>query len=429
VTGREVVVVGLGAAGSSVLYQLARRGVSVLGVDRFQPPHDLGSTHGDTRITREAIGEGGEYVPLVRRSMELWREIENASGLQLFTRTGALILGRPGELGAMHGKSDFVGRTIRAARDFGVTHELVSADDVRERFPSFRTVGDEIAYHEPGAGFLRPERCVSAQLQLARSHGAEVRTDERVLSCRPRGAGVVVETAGAEYVADRAVVCAGPWVAGLVSADLARLFTVHRQVMHWFDVAEVYSRYAPDAFPVFVWERGRDGVIYGVPAVDGPTGGFKVAFEQYDVATDPDAVVREVALGETSSMYERYVAPCFAGAGPACIRATSCSYTCTPDFDFVIDDHPESDRMLLVSACSGHGFKHSAAIGEAAAQRVVDGRSALDLSAFALSRFAALSAADQRAPIIPRSRRSGRYRLDSRRNGGGNHEPGDAPVH
>ena len=165
----DTIVVGLGAMGSATLLQLARRGQRVLGLDRHDPPHAWGSTHGDTRITRVGIGEGEDYVPLVQRSHQIWREIEAETGADLLTQCGALILAPGSSTAVVHGKANFVRRTIAAAERFGIPHEVLAPEDCTRRFPQFRLRGDEVVYHEPGGGYVRPERCVEAQLMLARS--------------------------------------------------------------------------------------------------------------------------------------------------------------------------------------------------------------------------------------------------------------------
>ena len=206
----DVVVVGLGAVGSATTYQLASAGATVVGIDRGSPPHTDGSSHGATRITRLAVGEGGEYVPLVRRSHELWREIEAQTGRELLVACGGLIMGRPTATG-QHGVADFTTTTIEIARAHGIDHEVLSADEVRERFGVFG-VTDELAYFEPSAGYLRPEACVAAQLELAERLGATIRRDETVRSVVEHADGVLVETSAGSYAAGSVVLAGGPWM-------------------------------------------------------------------------------------------------------------------------------------------------------------------------------------------------------------------------
>jgi len=371
--------------GSAAAYHLARLGTRVIGLDALAPPHDRGSSHGATRITRLAIGEGAHYVPLVMRSHQLWREIEAETGADLLTECGGLILGREGAQRS-HGSTRFLDRTIGAARQSGIGHEVLAAAEVRRRFPQFAVADDERGYYEPSAGFVRPEACVGAQLELARRHGARLVTGERVLAVEADGAGVRVRTAGATYVAGRAVITAGPWVGGLLPPAVSRLFTVSRQVLYWFAPAGPPERYMPGVFPIFIQTGDSDAdICYGFPIADGPGDGVKVATEQFGEATTADAPRDGVTAKEIAAMRRRAVRLLPELTGP-CVRSVTCLYTCTPDFGFVIDVLPDSPQILVASPCSGHGFKHSAAVGEAIGQVLARGGSDIDLAPFALRR-------------------------------------------
>ena len=259
----DVIIVGLGAMGSATIYQLAKRGVTVIGIDRFSPPHVLGSTHGDTRITRQATGEGEEYVPIVLRSHEIWREIETETATDLFTACGGLILKADSMTSRQHGADDFFKATVDVAVKFRIEHEIISADEVRSCFPQFHLDEGHQGYYEPGAGFVRPEAAVTAQLQLASRHGARIQRNERVLRIDATTNGVTVRTDKATYAADKAVIAAGPWVGRLAgSADIARLCTVYRQVLHWFDLDRSAESLTSDQMPVFVWAFGPETTIY-----------------------------------------------------------------------------------------------------------------------------------------------------------------------
>ena len=383
----DVIVIGLGAMGAAATYQLAKAGVTVLGIDRYAPPHAFGSTHGDTRITRLAVGEGAQYAPLVRRSHEIWRDIERRTGRQLLHECGGLVMARQRSQG-QHGVPDFVGGTLAVATAHGVDHEVLDTGQIRQRFPQL-AVTDEHGYYEAGSGYVVPEECVAAQLQLAGELGATVRTGETVRSWSSDGGTVEVVTDRGTYSAGSLVLAAGPWMASLVP-ELAPHLTVHRQVLYWFDIADrsAYERYRD--MPVYIWMHGPGAgdFLYGFPAIDGPDGGIKIAVEQYGAGTSPDAVDREVTELETRAMYEQHVRHLFAGLGPTCLRSASCLYTVTPDFQFVLDLHPGHANVVLASPCSGHGFKHSAAIGEVLAQLATNGESTTDISSFSLRRFA-----------------------------------------
>jgi sarcosine oxidase len=382
----DVVVVGLGAMGSATLHQLARRGVRALGLDRFAPPHDRGSSHGESRITRQAIGEGEEYVPFVLRSHEIWRELEALTGERLLEPVGGLLLSRPAGATRHHGKVDFVRRTIAAARRFAIAHDVLEAGEVMKRFPPFRLAGDEIGYFEPGAGVLRPERCVAVQLDRARALGAAVRTGETVERLAPGARGVEVVTDRARYEAGHVVVTAGAWLPALLGGPFPGLLRVHRQVLTWFapDDADA-AAFSPERFPIFIWMYG-DGdadYFYGVPHL---SEGVKLADEQFAETTGPDEVRREVSAAEIAAIHARHVAGRLTGISRRCVRAETCLYTTARDSGFLIDRHPDWERVIVASPCSGHGFKHSPAIGEAIAELVTDGASRLDVRPFALGR-------------------------------------------
>ena len=383
----EVIVVGLGAVGAAATWQLAKRGAKVLGIDRHSPPHALGSSHGDTRITRLAIGEGAVYTPLAMRSHEIWRDVESRTGEDLLVRTGMLVISSEARRGNLHG-SDFFANTLEAARRYRIAHDVLDAATIRRRFPCFEVRDGEAGYFEHEAGYLRPEACVAAQLRLAEEHGATLHRDERVTGIEAHAGGVRVRTDRGHYDAPHAIVAAGPWVHELVPAEFSRHLTVTRQLLFWFDVSPPLSRFTPPEFPVWIWElQERDQALYGFPAIDGPHGGVKVATEQYARSTTPQEVDRAVSDAEKSRIHEDLVAPHLRGVTARCVKALACLYTTTPDFHFLIDRHPRAPAAVVASACSGHGFKHSAAIGEALAQRIVEGASRIDLAPFGLARF------------------------------------------
>jgi sarcosine oxidase len=383
----ETIVLGLGAMGSATAYQLARKGNRVLGIDRHSPPHVYGSTHGDTRITRLGIGEGAQYTPLAMRSHQIWRELERATGRSLLTTNGLLVLSSAGKTSRSH-VENFFANTVAAARQYEIPHELWDAAQIRRRFPQFNVAHDEAGYFEPAAGFLRPEECVRVALARAEQHGAALHRDEQVLGFDASDSGVTVTTDHATYSGDRLIVTAGPWLPELVGDSVARHLTIYRQILCWFDIDGPVAPFLPDNFPVFIWElQGKKQGIYGFPAVDGARGGMKVATEQYDATTTPKTVERRVSDAEVRALYEEYVAPNISGVSGRCVKAVTCLYTVTPDFGFLIDTLPNAERVIIASPCSGHGFKHSAAIGEALSEWVIDGASGLDLGAFSMKRF------------------------------------------
>lgn len=383
----DTIVLGVGAMGSAAVYQLAKRGNGVLGIDQFSPPHVLGSSHGDTRITRQAIGEGEEYTPLALRSYEIWREIEEKTGKKLLEMCGGLIISS-GARSVINHVEGFFENTIAAAKKYHIRHEIWNAEQMRQKFPQFQVQDNERGYYEYNAGFLRPEECIRANIACAEASGAEIHRNETVERFSQEGEVVKVKTDRGEYRAQKLIVSAGSWFPTLIDEEYAQYFTVMRQVLFWFDVDRPIERFEPKNFPIFIWElQGNSQGIYGFPAIDGPGGGIKIASEQYESITTADTMNRDVTQEEISSMYEQFVAPYFPDVSKRCVKAVSCLYTVTPDSHFVIDVHPRHSSIILASPCSGHGFKHSAAIGEVLAQLAIDGKSTIDISRFGLARL------------------------------------------
>jgi sarcosine oxidase len=394
----EVLVIGLGAMGSAITYQLAQHGVKVLGIDQFAPPHAHGSTHGETRITREAIGEGLQFVPLAMRSHQMWREIEREleDGIDcknhepLFTACGGLVLAREGQASHMHHQRDFLGNTFRAAQAFNIPHERLRASEIENRFPQFVLQGDETAYYEPGAGYVAPEACVRAQLELAARHGADLRYGEKVQSVTTVNGKTIVETDRTRYSAGTTIVAAGPWLPNLLPAFAASLI-VRRQVLYWFECDAEHQpalSYRANECPIFIWHWGSgvDDVFYGFPQLDG-SNTIKVASEQGETSTAADAVNRDVSPAEIATMYSHHISGKLRGINARCTKAVTCLYTNAPLANFIIDRYPKAADTIVVSACSGHGFKHSAAIGEAVAMMAMSGATPMVLKPFAMNCF------------------------------------------
>jgi sarcosine oxidase len=370
----DVIVVGLGAMGGAACDHLARRGVRVLGLDRFRPPHTSGSSHGESRIIREAYFEDPRYVPIVQRAYECWTELERDTGRPLMRVTGGLMIGDPGGV--------LVSGAIRSAETHRLPYELLSAAETRAKFPALNVEDPHVAVWEPRAGVLYPEACVTSQLERATRNGATLKSAEPALSWRADGEGVEVTTAMGTYRAARLVLAAGAWLPALLP-DLRRLFTVERMVAYWFDAKHDAEWFAPERFPVWIWEHGRNRFIYGFPKVGDA---IKIARHHEGELVDPDRVNRNVSAEEISAMLALVAARLPSAAGT--VRSTStCLYTNTPDEAFIIDRHPRHAHALIVSACSGHGFKFANAIGEAIADLVLTGKSRFDLQPFALSRF------------------------------------------
>jgi sarcosine oxidase len=375
--------------GSAALYQLVRRGEKVIGIDRFVPPHANGSSHGGTRVTREAVGEGPAYVPLAVRSHQIINELEKKFGETFLVRSGTLIIGSPA-VGAtpLHGAPDFLDNSIAMAEQFGIEHQILSAEELRVRYPQFRRFRDtDRGYLEPNAGYMLPEALIDAQIRGARSSGAETLTSTAVTSLAQEGDQIVMETTSGPIIARRAIVAAGAWTRGLLGDPFDKILTVTRQTIHWYG-AQDFRAFAPDKMPVFIWfvTDKLEDYFTGFPVTD-PKEGVKMVASRDTPDIDHESVGPKAEPWEADDFYNRHVGPNMIGVKPTVVNSATCFYTNTPDKGFIIDNHPRMDSVLVVSACSGHGFKHSLAIGEAVAQVIHDGKSEIDLSPFNLARF------------------------------------------
>ncbi len=370
----DVIIAGLGAMGSAVAYHLAKAGRRVLGLDRFRPPHDFGSSHGRTRIIREAYFENPLYVPLVHRAYELWHELEQQSGRQLLRQTGGLMIG------AANGV--IVRGAQRSAEEHHLPHRVLSAAEVRQEFPAFHLDSDMVAVWEPRAGILSPELAIQTHLGLAAKSGADLRFDTLVLGWEPGGDGVLVRTATETYAAKQLLLSAGAWLNSL-APDLNLPLTVERQVMVWFEPLAESELFQPQRCPIFICEHAPGRFFYGFPDLGD---GVKIGVHHEGAETSPDHLDREVKQHEVEAARALLAKFLPNAAGPL-RSAVACMYTNTPDEHFLFDWHPHFPRVLIASPCSGHGFKFSPVIGELAATLLGGGIPLFDLSLFKPSRF------------------------------------------
>jgi len=370
----DTIIIGGGAMGGATAWQLAVRGQRVLLLDRFRPPHPWGSTHGETRVIREAYFEHPAYVPLVQRAYELWRELEHEARRSLLQITGGLMIGPPD------------GAVVRGARTSAklhhLPHEILDAAAVSARFPALRVPASFQAVLEPRAGMLFVEGCVEAFLKVAAAHGAVLRFNEPVVSWQPNGSGVEVVTEQGRYAADRLVISAGAWLAKFLP-ELATQLRVERQVLHWFRAGPDPALCLPDRLPVHLVEYEPGRYLYTLPDVGS---GVKTALHHQGETVAPDAVRRDVGPNEQDQMagLVRRFLPQLAERPH---QSVTCLYTNTPDEHFLLDCHPGHANVFVVSPCSGHGFKFASAIGEVVADWATQRVARFDLSLFTFNRF------------------------------------------
>lgn len=360
-TGYDVIVVGLGGMGSAAAYHVATRGRRVLGLERHQPAHDKGSSHGGSRIIRQSYFEDPGYVPLLLRAYELWDKLAVDAQRDVYRLTGGLFIGPP--------DCPTVSGSMLASRQWGLPHEVLDAAEITARFPNFTPHPTDIALYEAKAGFARPELTVRAHLELAEKAGATLHFGEPVLDWSQTSAGVRITTEHGSYTAEQLVICPGAW-APQVLGQFGVPITVERQVMYWLDPVGAVCSF--EDHPIFIDENAFGMQIYGFPAIDGPRGGVKVAFFRKGVVCTPDTINRVVHVREISEMTTRVteLLPALTGS---CLRAVTCMYSTTPDRHFVIARHPQCPNVTVACGFSGHGFKFVPVVGEILADLAIEG--------------------------------------------------------
>lgn len=358
----EVVVIGLGAVGSATLYQLSKRGVQALGIDQFEPPHLMGSSHGETRITRLAVGEGEEYVALAKRSHEIWAELETLSGKKIRTKTGGILLDSGVIPWSKHGVEGFWERTLRYAQNQQISHRVLDLAETNKNYPAFQLPPTGKIYWEEEAGYLFPELAIETQLDLSKKQGATIWTSSKVDSIQSEGALFRIQVREKEVLAKQVVLTAGGWVKDFLPNSSKKRLSICRQVLYWFAVEEEFTDW--QQYPIWMWGYGSEpeDFIYGFPSLDGKS--IKMASESFLEVDHPDQLNREVSTEEQEVFWQTKVEGKLKGLKKEVLKTAVCFYTMTGDARFLIEELDSNPNFLWASACSGHGFKHSAALGE-----------------------------------------------------------------
>lgn len=371
----DVIVLGLGGMGAATAFHLASRGKSVVGIDRYQPGHRYGSSHGKTRIIREAYFEAPEYVPLVRRAYQLWRELENDSRQSLLSIHGLLTMGQP--------DSELVSGVLKSSEMYGIACESLDRAEIMRRYPGAVPSEDMVGVYEPTGGLLDPEKCIDAHLELARRNGATIRDGERVTTWRSTASGVEVVTDQDTYRAEQLVVTAGPWT-GRILNDLDLPLECWRVFFaHYDSVKRDY--YTPDVYPITLWDTPT-GSYYAIPYLQGQ--GVKVGRHDSGDVVDPETMKRTVDVAELrrqTETIERYMP----GSTGRVLEAETCIYTVTPDHHFIVDRHPEHENVMFACGFSGHGYKFATVIGEVMADLSEHGRTEHPIGFLSIDRFVA----------------------------------------
>ncbi len=371
----DVIVLGAGGVGSAALWTLARRGVRAMGIDRFNPPHDRGSSHGQTRVIRQAYFEHPNYVPLLKESYRLWNELEQQSGQTLFQQVGLL------EMGPADGV--VVPGVMRAAEQHQLPVEPLGAQEIQQRWPGLRVPPELVGVFEPTAGYLLVEDCVAAHLAAAEAAGADVLRDTEVVDWRADVGGVCVRTAKGEYSAGKLIVTAGAWASRLLSG-LQLALEVRRKSLFWLAVDSAQYD-AAGGFPVFLCEL-PEGVFYGFPRMDGRT--MKIAEHSGGATVDDPARVERTIDPDEFQRVQRFVAGFLPEVAARVVDHLVCLYTMSPDEHFVVDLHPAYQNVVYAAGLSGHGFKFAPVLGQALADLALDGATKLPIGFLSLSRLA-----------------------------------------
>lgn len=388
----NIIIVGLGAMGSSTALHLARRGHRVLGFDQFIPPHAHGSSHGQSRMIRQSYFEDPRYVPMLLRAYELWRRLEFDTNQSLLHITGGLMIGP--ETG------NLVAGGRASAEQFNLPHEVLSATQIRSRYPAFRVDDDWVALWERDAGYLHPESCIQQQLQQSAVAGAELHFNEPVMewNALPSG-GVLVRTVRERYAADHLVITAGPW-APQILRELNLPLTVTRQVVYQFEPIGSIDIFRQEKMPVYIRETKKDQpLLYGFPLTGPESEGVKVGLHGSKDVCTPATVDRTIHAADERTIREHLAEalPMLAGR---LLHAETCLYTMTLDENFVIDKHPTFPQVTLAAGFSGHGFKFASVLGEVLADLATNNKPAYDLDLFGLRRFETVPLDQARSPEV-----------------------------
>ena len=371
----DVIVLGTGGVGSAAAYHLARRGANVLGIDRFAGGHDRGSSHGQTRIIRQAYFEHPSYVPLLLRAYELWRELQERHGSKLLHQVGLLQVGPP--------EGAVVAGVLASARQHRLPVERLEPAEIHRRWPGFRVAGGDVGVFEPAAGYLRVEQCVLAHLAAAQDCSAALQHGHVVTEWKADARGVEITlSSGERLTANKLIITAGPW-APQILADLGVPLIVRRKHLYWFP-APVNNYHQDAGCPTFLFELPH-GVFYGFPQLD--ERGLKVAEHSGgQTIADPLSDPRQLDSQDLARV-EAFLAAHLPGVGRPMRERTVCFYTMSPDEHFLVDRHPRHGNVYFAAGLSGHGFKFTSVLGEALADLALAGKTTLPIDVLSLSRF------------------------------------------
>ncbi len=382
----DVIVVGLGAMGSSACYYLSQSKINLLGIDQFNSPHSFGSSHGETRIIREAYFEHPLYVPLVQRAYELWSDLQqnntniksdklenNENSLlseRLFLKTSGLMLGKK--------DSGVVSGAKKSAETHNLNYQLFNSEQIKNNYPAFNLPNDNIGILENRAGILFPEKCIKNYLESAKNNGVKINCNEKMISWKSNKSNIKVITDKNVYYTDKLILSTGAWIKEIIP-NLKLKMT--RQVLFWFDT-KGSEEFKPEKFPIYICEKNPEKIFYGFPDLGT---GMKIAFHNHGQEINPNNLDKNIYTNEIKEIFD-IVAEYFPKLKPNIIKSEVCMYTNTEDENFIIDYYPDNKRVIVASPCSGHGFKFSSVIGEILSQMANNVSPKFDLEPFKIQK-------------------------------------------
>ena len=370
----NVAIIGAGAMGSAAAYHLSKTGKKILILDRFNPPHNLGSSHGQSRIIREAYFESPVYVPLVQQAYKLWYQLEKESNKKLLLKTGGLMLGMP--------NSKVVQGAMQSAIEHQLPYEYLNCHEIKKRFPGFNPTEETVGIYEQNAGILFPEECIQTNIELAKKANTDFRFNEVVTNVIANNNEVEIITGKEKYKAEKVIISAGAWLNQLLP-ELQLPLKITRQVLFWLKCRkEDVKKYLAENFPVYIWQKEQAKIFYGFPDLGE---GIKIAIHHGGKTTTADTIDRNVYEEEIDEILT--IVKTYLGIDATLKSTAVCMYTNTPDEDFIIDYHPDHRNIIIASPCSGHGFKFSSAIGKLLCEMALEQPLNFDISVFKIKRL------------------------------------------
>lgn len=358
---KKVAVIGLGTMGSMALWQLAKEGVDVTGFEQFGIGHDRSAVGGESRLFRTAYLEGPEYVPLLRRSHELWRELEKDTKQNLLSLVGNLTIGKK--------SSDYVVNVLKSIDDFAIEHEVYDVDDAKKLYPQHKFAADDVVILDKEAGYLRPELAVVSAVHKAQELGAKIKRHTKIKAIEHKSDHVVLTTKDQTYTFDEVIVAAGPWLRELLPT-YNEFIQPRAIIMSWF-IPESLADVQADVFPTFI--RTIDEYDYfGLPTIDQSM--IKIALSGYEPDVENLEQLNLVDKYKDIERASHVVKTYFNNIHPDPVRLSVHMDAYSPDEHPFVGRLDDKQNIIVLGGYSGHGFKLAPVMGEIARDFVIDNK-------------------------------------------------------